>query len=49
MVVDVSTTKGFSAGAHTGYDVMPDGRFVMAARPEVAEASVTHRRVVYRQ
>ncbi|MBA3296088.1 MAG: hypothetical protein H0U19_04070, partial [Acidobacteria bacterium] len=65
MVVDVSTAKGFSAGAprpfmddrldnpqadgHTGYDVMPDGRFVMVARPTVAEASVTHLRVVYRQ
>jgi Tol biopolymer transport system component len=34
---------------HTGYDVMPDGRFVMVTRPTVAQGAVTHLRIVYRR
>ena len=33
---------------HTGYDVMPDGRFVIVARPTAAQGEVTHLRIVYR-
>ena len=34
---------------HTGYDMAPDGRFVMVMRPTVGQGAVTHLRIIYRQ
>ena len=33
---------------HVGYDVTPDGRFVMVSKPSSGEGVVTHLKILYR-
>ena len=38
-------TQGSS---HTGYDVLPDGRFLMIGKPAATVGPITHLRILYK-
>jgi eukaryotic-like serine/threonine-protein kinase len=41
------TYESTQSSSHTCYDVTPDGRFLMVAKPPAAQGSVTHLKIIY--
>ena len=46
-VVMDDTYESTQSSSHTCYDVTPDGRFLMVAKPPAAQGSVSHLKIIY--